>query len=86
MRSGCMAGQCQAAFGYKCPPHHALPSVCASPFPIGAGTLTVSNIDYKTMRQKTGIPAGDLFTVGGAGSSSVMRLQHTCAAPHLSHG
>lgn len=27
------------------------------------GTLAVSKIDYKTMRQKTGIPVGDLFTV-----------------------
>jgi hypothetical protein len=27
------------------------------------GTLTVSNIDYVTMRQRTGIPVGDLFTV-----------------------
>lgn len=28
------------------------------------GTLTISNIDYVTMRQQTGIPVGDLFTVG----------------------
>ena len=27
------------------------------------GTLTVSNIDYVTMRRETGIPVGDLFTV-----------------------
>ncbi|KAL4425887.1 hypothetical protein ABPG75_009903 [Micractinium tetrahymenae] len=27
------------------------------------GTLTISNIDYVTMRKKTGIPVGDLFTV-----------------------
>ena len=27
------------------------------------GTLTVSNIDFLTMREQTGIPAGDLFTV-----------------------
>lgn len=34
--------------------------------PLGpAGTLTVSNIDYTTMRAKTEIPVGDLFTVRG---------------------
>ncbi len=27
------------------------------------GTLTISNIDYVTMRKQTGIPVGDLFTV-----------------------
>ena len=27
------------------------------------GTLTVSNIDYVAMRERTGIPRGDLFTV-----------------------
>lgn len=27
------------------------------------GTLTVSNIDFAAMRERTGIPAGDLFTV-----------------------
>jgi 3-oxoacyl-ACP reductase-like protein len=27
------------------------------------GTLTVSNIDYVTMRKSTEIPVGDLFTV-----------------------
>ena len=27
------------------------------------GTLTVSNIDFVDMRARTGIPAGDLFTV-----------------------
>jgi len=30
------------------------------------GTLTVSNIDFKLMRERTGILEGDLFTVMGA--------------------
>lgn len=37
------------------------------------GTLTVSNIDYVTMRKQTGIPVGDLFTVGGCGLRAAPR-------------
>ena len=39
------------------------PASCAGVVFDMDGTLTVSNIDYTTMRQKTGIPVGDLFTV-----------------------